>query len=230
VKTARRAKRPPTRRRRLTAAPQPSAAGETTRARLIAAAERLFAEQGVGVSTREIGKAAGQSNKSVVAYHFGTRTDLVLAVLRHHAPDLEQRREVLMAALSNGGSLGDWLTCIVRPITGHLEALGRPSWYARFLACTTTDPALRSVVFQEALSSAPMRLMLEEVTRRLPALPPDVLEARGFMSQHLIVNTCADYERALHARAPTPFKSWQHVCAMTVDALLGLWEAPVRAE
>ncbi|MDP1827464.1 MAG: TetR family transcriptional regulator [Archangium sp.] len=223
---ARRQTRPPARRLRTAPAAQPSV--ENTRTRLIVAAERLFAEQGVGVSSREIGKAAGQSNKSVVAYHFGSKADLVLAITRHHAPDIEQRRAAMVATLSNGGSLGDWLTCIVKPITGHLESLGRPTWYARFLAGATTDPALRSVVFQEALTSAPMRLMLDEVNKRLPALPPDVLEARGFMSQHLIVNACADYERALHARAPTPYSSWPGLCAVTVDALLGLWRAPVR--
>lgn len=223
---ARRQPRAPTRRLRTAPAAQPGA--DSTRTRLIIAAERLFAEQGAGVSTREIGKAAGQSNKSVVAYHFGSRADLVLAIARHHAPDIEQRREAMMAALSKGGTLGDWLACSVKPITDHLESLGSPTWYARWLACCTTDPALRAVVFEEALTSASMRLMLDEMNQRLPALPADVLEARGFMSQHLIVNACADYERALHARAHTPYGSWQGLCAVTVDALLGLWRAPVR--
>lgn len=207
---------------------QGNEAGELTRTRLIEAGERLFAELGVAVSTREIGKAAGQSNKSAVAYHFGTRSDLVLAIARHHGPDVEQRREAMMAALPKSGTLADWLTCIVKPITDHLASLGKPTWYARFLACATTDPTLREVVFTDALNAASMRTMLEEVNARLPAMPPDVFEARGFMSQHLIVNACADFERALQAGKGTPFTSWQGVCDLVVDALLGLWMAPVR--
>jgi AcrR family transcriptional regulator len=214
--------------KRRKAAPHANEAGALTRTRIIDAAERLFAESGVGVSTREIGKAAGQSNKSAVGYHFGTKSDLVLAIARHHGPDVERRREVMMAALPAKASLADWLTCIVKPITDHLASLGRPTWYARFLACSTTDPALREVVFTDALSAASMRTMLAEVNRRLPALPPAVFEARGFMSQHLIVNACADHERALQAGRHTPFASWQGVCEVTVDALVGLWRAPVR--
>ena len=109
-----------------------------------------------------------------------------------------------------------------------MASLGPPTRYARFLACSTTDPALREVVFQDALSEASMRTMLDEVNQRLPALPPRVFEARGFMSQHLIVNACADHERALQAGRRTPFASWQGVCDTTVDALVGLWRAPVR--
>lgn len=210
-------------------APHGNEAGELTRTRIIKAAERLFAELGVAVSTREIAKAAGQSNKSAVAYHFGTKSDLVLAIARHHAPDVERRREAMMAALAPGsGSLADWLRCIVKPITDHLASLGKPTWYARFLACATTDPALREVVFQDAITEASLRTLFKEVNQRLPALPRRVLEVRGFMSQHLIVNACADHERALHAGRRSPFASWQGVCEMTVDAQLGLWLAPVR--
>lgn len=203
-------------------------AGESTRSRLVAAAERLFAEQGAAVSTREIGKAAGQSNKSVVAYHFGTRDELVLAIARTHAPDIERRREAMMAAMPATSELADWLACIVKPITDHLASLGRPTWYARFLVCALADPRLRELVFDDAITSPSMRTMLHEVNRRLPALPPDVFEARGLMSQHLIVNTCADYERALQARTRAPWASWQAVCDTTVDALLGMWCAEVH--
>jgi AcrR family transcriptional regulator len=210
--------------------PQGNEAGEHTRTRLIHAGERLIAELGVAVSTREIGKAAGQSNKSVVAYHFGTKDNLVLAIARHHAPDIERRREAMMAVLPSSSSLIDWLGCIVKPITDHLASLGKPTWYARFLACCMTDPALRDVVFADAITSPSMRTMLDEVNRRLPALPPPIFEARGFMSQHLIVNACADYERALHRGAHSPFSSWTALGATTIDALVGLWGAPVSAE
>lgn len=59
-----------------------------TRAKILRAAEAMFAERGVHVvSFAEIQKAAGQKNRSAIPYHFGTRSDLIHAILeRHSAP------------------------------------------------------------------------------------------------------------------------------------------------
>ena len=53
-----------------------------TRELILTTAERLFAEHGVAVSNRQISEAAGQANNFAVGYHFGTKTDLVLAIVR----------------------------------------------------------------------------------------------------------------------------------------------------
>src|SRR3546814_1363010 len=57
-------------------------AGEATRVLLIEAAERLFATRGIdGVTLAQIQLAAGQSNSSVIGYHFGSKDGLVQAIL-----------------------------------------------------------------------------------------------------------------------------------------------------
>ncbi len=62
--------------------PVASAQGDRTREKLIAAAERLMANHGIdGVDLREIHAAAGQRNRSAIAYHFGDREGLVVPVL-----------------------------------------------------------------------------------------------------------------------------------------------------
>lgn len=223
ARTRRKARRPASRR------PAPTRrGGEATREHILATAERLIAEQGASVSIRQIGEAAGQGNKSAVAYHFGSRTDLVLAIARRHAPEIERRREAMLRALNRSDDLADWLSCLVKPITDHLASLGAPSWYARFLAHAVSDPALREVVFADALTSPSMQQAMEGATVRLPRLPADVFEARGFMTQHLIVHTCADRERALQSSKRALLPSWQATCDAMVDALIGLWRAPVR--
>lgn len=74
-------------------APNPSA----TRERLIATAEELFAERGIGgVSLREINAAAGQRNSTALQYHFRDRDGLVRAVLAKHNPEVESRRHALL--------------------------------------------------------------------------------------------------------------------------------------
>ena len=201
---------------------------EATRERLIATAERLFAEHGMSVSSRQIAEAAGQGNNSVVGYHFGTKADLALTIVRSHAPDIEQRRLKLLAAMTDRTDLGAWLEVVVRPITDHLEALGSPSWYARFVAQATSMPALRPLLEDEALAAETMRAPFKAVRRSVRGLPKRVFVERSDMTRHIVVYTCAERERALHLGLPTPRASWADAADGMVDALVGLWKAPVR--
>ncbi len=181
------------------------------------------------VSIRQIGEAAGQGNKSAIAYHFGTKTDLVLAIAHRHAPDIEGRRARMLEAVAGSEDLAAWLSCLVKPITDHLASLGSPTYYARFIAHCVSDPSLRQVVSDDAIASETMRAAVEEIVARLPVLPHEVFEARGDMTQYVIVHTCADRERALQESTHTPHASWEATCDAMVDALLGLWRAPVGA-
>ena len=69
----------------------------TTPDRLLDAAARLFAERGVdNVSIAEIVRAAGQRNTSAVHYHFGSRDEILRAVLARHVPAIAERRRELL--------------------------------------------------------------------------------------------------------------------------------------
>lgn len=199
-----------------------------TREAILVTAERLFAEHGVAaVSNRQIAEAAGQANNFAVGYHFGSKADLVLAIVRRHVPAIEQRRAGMLTVIEGSHALRDWLACLVLPNTEHLAALGNPSWYARFIAQATTDPALRQLVIDETVASGAMRAVTERLMRLLPVLPADVVAERGDMSRQLIVHTCAERERALHEGAATPRASWDAAAVGLIDALVGLWQAPV---
>jgi TetR/AcrR family transcriptional regulator, regulator of cefoperazone and chloramphenicol sensitivity len=87
------------RRRRTTTGRRPSeraasrAAPAATRARLLAAAGRLFAERGFeGVSVRDVCKAA-KANVAAVQYHFGGKRGLHLQALREALSGLKARAE-----------------------------------------------------------------------------------------------------------------------------------------
>src|SRR3954453_19064919 len=56
-----------------------------TRAKLMAAAEHLFARRGLDVPIRDIHALAGQRNTSALQYHFGDRNGLLIAILHKHA-------------------------------------------------------------------------------------------------------------------------------------------------
>ena len=64
-----------------------------TRARILDAAERLFADAGIAaVPNRELLKAAGQRNESALQYHFGGRDGLIAALHERRMNQLETRR------------------------------------------------------------------------------------------------------------------------------------------
>src|SRR4051794_11235488 len=100
-----------------------------TRELILTAAERLFAEHGVAaVSNRQVSEAAGQGNNAAVGYHFGTKSDLVRAIVRGHAERLDRVRLKTLAEIGDSTDLRDWVACLVRPLTDHLAALGSPTW------------------------------------------------------------------------------------------------------
>lgn len=205
---------------------------EGTRELIMATAERLFAEHGVAaVSSRQISEAAGQGNNAAVGYHFGTKADLVRAILRRHGEQIERRRAEHVAGLSADARVPDWVDCLVRPLTEHLAELGVPSWYARFALQLSTDPALGAMAAEERLNSPSMRRISKGLRPSLAALPREVREQRLEMIRHLIGHTCADRERTLAASAPGASKlaDWDRAARLLVDAVSGLLLAPVTA-
>jgi AcrR family transcriptional regulator len=204
-------------------------AGET-RDLILAAAERLYAEHGVlVVSNRQVGEAAGQGNNFAVGYHFGTRIELVRAIVRKHTEPIELIRQRMVTEIADSTDLRDWVACLVRPTTEHLATMGSPTWFARFTAQVMTEPPLREIVVDEALTSAAPHLIIDGVNKCLPHLPAQVRTERADMARHLIVHMCAERERALAESIPTPRSSWHEAASGLIDAIVGLWLAPVRS-
>jgi AcrR family transcriptional regulator len=199
-----------------------------TRELILSTAERLFAERGVHeVSNRQISEAAGQGNNTAVGYHFGTKADLIRAIVRKHAEPIEARRKELVAEIEGSTEVRDWVTCLVRPATDHMGSLGNPSWLARFNAQLMNDPALREVQIEESLTSPSLREILNGLNGCLTDLPIPVRMERGDMARHLIVQMCAEYERAQAEGTPTARATWQEMSDGLVDGIVGLWTAPV---
>ncbi len=202
--------------------------GDASRQLILATAERLFAERGIAaVSHRHIGEAAGQRNSAAVGYHFGVRTDLVRAVLRTHSEPIEQRRAEMVDRLCADPGLRDWVACLVRPSTDHLAELGDPTWFARFRAQIVTDPAFRELALEDGARSAALRRVVEGLRGCVADLPDAVYEERRAMEVQLLVHGCADRERALSEGRPTPRATWHDAATGIIDALVGLWRAPV---
>jgi AcrR family transcriptional regulator len=214
--------------RRASRSRQSTGEGNTaTRTAILDAAERLFAEQGVlAVSNRQIGAAAGRGDTSVVGYYFGSKADLVRALLRRFNAEIDQRRETMLAEIGDSGDLRDWIECLVHPVTDQLDAEGTPGWHARFGAQIVTDPTMREIAVEETTSPVLQRF-LHGLERRLPDLPPDALPERTRIVSHVLIHTCAERERALADGLPVHRETCREQATVIVDAIVGLLTAPV---
>ncbi len=204
---------------------------DTTREAILTAAERLFAERGIAaVSNRQVSEAAGQGNNAAVGYHFGGKADLVRAIVRKHHAHTERLCREMVADLGDSAGLRDWVGCLVRPVTGHLAALGNPTWYARFSAQLMPDPVFRDLISDESLASPSVVRIVQGLQRCLPELSAQLHRERNAMARLLIVHSCAERERALADDTLVYRTSWDQAAVGLIDAITGLYSAPVTRE
>lgn len=200
-----------------------------TRERILVTAERLCAEHGVlAVSNRQISEAAGQGNNTAVGYHFGTRIELVRAIVRKHTGSIERLRRRRLG--SGHAQLRDWLGCLVHPTTEHLAELGTPTWFARFAAQVLTEPSLRVVIIEENRTSPSLAQTLAGLYRCLPRLPAEVRAERDDITRLVLMHAMAERERVLAEGTGTPEAGWRATATALTDVLAGLWLAPVTKE
>lgn len=171
------------------------------RIRILEAAERRFAEDGIeAVSLRRIAADSGQRNTSAVAYYFGTRAALVAAVYEHRMTPINARRLELLAARPDD-TVHTYVRALVEPLAETLtdaEKEGRRSWYLRFLAEAMRypeyDPGAVALERPEASSIRALISGLREATEAL-RLPPGVFAGRMRLLALLVITALADRER-----------------------------------
>jgi AcrR family transcriptional regulator len=181
----------------------------TARARILQAAERLFAENGIeGVSLRQIAAAAGQRNTSAVSYHYGSKKALVEAVYAWRmAPINVARLEFLRRLGEEGrdGDIGDLVRAFVEPLAATLvdaesksEAGGEPSFYLRFMAETMRLPEFDpAVVAMERPEGDSVRELIALLRKTVAGHEPplEVFVERMRLLAILVVSALADRER-----------------------------------
>jgi AcrR family transcriptional regulator len=121
-----------------------------TRDRLIAAAEELFAANGIqAVSLREIVRASGARNTTALQYHFGDREGLMRAVLEKHHLDVATRRQAALDAYESEGSedLRALAAALVQPLAAKLSDPKGGGAYLQILAelMNRPQPALAAL-------------------------------------------------------------------------------------
>jgi AcrR family transcriptional regulator len=171
----------------------------STREQMIAAAERLAAERGLGaMSLRSVQDASGQRNKSAAHYHFGSREGLIDAVVAARMGPVNERRLEMLAALDaqpSSPTLRDLAAVLVVPLAEHTVAVPGSHW-ARFLAQGLADPTLSSVV-RRNFEGRSYRDVRARIVAALDHVPPTRRARRTGHAVGLVVLSLATTEAQL---------------------------------
>ena len=91
---------------------RPRSDAQRNRARLVAAAQRVFARQGPDAPLDEIAREAGVGNATLYR-HFPTRSELIVAVYAEEVAEICALGERLREAPQPGDALFDWLRAFI---------------------------------------------------------------------------------------------------------------------
>ncbi len=202
-----------------------------TESRLLEAAQRLFAEHGVGaVSLRAVMQEAG-TNVAAVHYHFGSKDALLEAVVRSRIEDVTRSRQALLDVLVEGTgdvSARALALAFVRPVLDVVEA-GGADWVrviGQLLAAN--DPALAPISETFFDRNAEFVALM----RRLdPELPPQTISFRLVQAMTLSIQVLGDVDRvrSLMGGGRRPWSAEQ-VVDQLVDVVTAVLAGPPQKE
>lgn len=142
--------------------------GALAREAMLDAAEEIGCTAGLGAITlTAVQQHAGQANKSAAAYHFGSRTGLLQAVVGRRMGPIDAHRTRLLDAC-DPENLAGLVEALVRPFA-EATVLAPDSRWARFIAQVFIDPALSELAFGHDQAQS---------LRRVQALLADLLTPR----------------------------------------------------
>lgn len=155
--------------------------GEGTRAALIGAAERLFAEKGLGgVSVREITRISGARNESALHYHFGGLEALIKEVFASRYLQIEASRLAWLER-NDAAGLGADLTELMKAAVGPLMEACREEdgrLYARFVNQLSADPRFDVAEIVRETGMTSVATIRNRVMENLKSLPKAIVQSR----------------------------------------------------
>jgi AcrR family transcriptional regulator len=165
---------------------------ERSREALVVAAERLIAEEGVGVSSRRIAAEAGHRNTAAIQYHFGSRAALYRAVIELRLPGIDRRRTQMLEALRAEGRHDD-LRGLVEALVTPLLELDREAHYVAFLARMSIDTVELAGAYLAAGESSRSAVELTDaLLSQLDDLAPGVRSNRIRLVNDMMLNGIAN--------------------------------------
>lgn len=198
---------------------------ETTRGKLLAAGEHLFARGGIdGTLTRRIVELAGQANDSAVTYHFGSRRGLLAAIVDRHMALIETRQPSGPVP----GCVHGLVDVIVRPISEELQT-GSGRDFLRITAQLAGRSGVTDERMAEPLRRSSVGMQLDALADRLgERLSEPAVRERLAMLIGMLTAVLADRARRLDDARAVLLCHTEFVDT-TVAMLTGAVQAPHTA-
>ena len=204
-----------------------------SRERILDAAERLFAEKGVGAaSLREIG-AQAQANPGSLYFHWKTKAELVREVFRRRLEPLDAERVRRLDAAVRAHApepvpLDAVLEALVGPMLGLVDGAerGGPA-FLRLLGRTYNEPDRELVRMLRRDHGATLERFRDALARALPALPEEQLFVRFHFALGALAHTLgsdASWQLVVGARRRSA--SWEEVLGELMPFLVAGFGAP----
>jgi len=176
-----------------------------TRRKLIDAATRAFADDGIGsASLIEITRQAGQKNRGALHYHFGSREGVLCAVLEVHAGFLSTREGELLALARErpDDDVSSVVEAIVRPAVELAESGWRGRCFLQVLAqLVEEDQEALDPDVQAAMSHTGGYEVYAVLAERMGPMADDVRTERFSLVTSFILRAVADRARASERKA-----------------------------
>lgn len=206
-----------------------------TRQKLLDAAARAFAENGVfNASLIEITRKAGQRNRGALHYHFGSRDGVLCAVIDRHVAFLARREGELLDIASRrpDTDVAAVMEAIVRPAA----ELAERGWRGRCCLLIVAelageDPAQLSSDLQAVLARTGGNEVYALLASRMADVSDEVRVERLALVTTFILRAVADRARALGGRRRTGRRQLeyeafvQNLVAMSAAAMSALGSA-----
>ena len=201
-------------------------AGEATAERLLSVAERLFAAHGIdAVSVRSITIAA-EANIAAVHYHFGTKADLIRALVERRVDEVNADRLVRLRALQHRPSLTarDIATVWVEPLARLATDPVRSAYLGFLVALHNAGPAMQAIADDVFRPHYPR--LDAALARALPDVDTPLRRFRFALAVQMSMRALADLPRmAAPWRAERRVIDDRTVVDAVIDAFTGVLEA-----
>ncbi len=202
--------------------------------RILDVAERLFAEHGVDeVSLARINREAGQRNRSAINYHFGSKQQLLVAILERHEAELERDRLRLLEQMEQAGRIGvrEVARALVEPLAARLG--DREGGHAYLLIASQLVGHPTFSLYERHLSTITGRSdrVLQLFADARDAIGIELWTTRSLLVTGLLYHSLADYvrlSRSDHAGVPVPPPDT--FVRGLIDGISALVEAPVEGQ
>lgn len=206
-----------------------------TRAKLIAVAERLFAQRGIeAVSLNEINRAAGQRNSNACQYHFGSKDGLLQAIRDKHVLAIVARRNDMLDRMEAAGryDLREVVRAFVYPVA---QQMCDPDGGTEFIRINAQLIVPHTLAAQDG--TLPLRTpgtdRLARVLRSAVAvyeLPEPIVQQRLLMAAMLLFHGLADHSRMREAAQQSDASIDTDLFVHDLeDSIVALLSAPLSA-